>query len=390
MNIQEKRKNLKKVVLKKLNADLERVADLAENKLSNVIEGSNFEVPLLENFEDAEVLKWYRINIENGKSGDGSAYHIYIKKGSCDRNAPLCIFFSGGGVAWDKWMAERPVSSGKIVSNEPNYYWNNLRPVTQLMNIGIGITDLREKGNPFYKWNFVVITYSTGDFHIGQNEYTYLSGEEEKTVYFHGYINYTEAMKVSKEFFDNPEKMLIAGDSAGGFAVSLLSDEILEKWYPGCENVTLYSDSSELCNEDWHDIAQKVWKAPKRCYEPLVSSNLVVDGYANLYKKYGDKIKYLYSGSPNDYLLSSFRNDVINHKYKTDKDIQADYEIEFHSMLEQLKEINPKFGIYVYNWKNRVHSGGGTIHTAVRTLYFYVSKRGGIALKDWLIEATKY
>ena len=57
---------------------------------------------------------------------------------------------------------------GTVAAGAPNYYWNNLRPFTQFMNINIGITETDTARNPFDDWNFVVITYATGDFHVGQ------------------------------------------------------------------------------------------------------------------------------------------------------------------------------------------------------------------------------
>ncbi len=42
--------------------------------------------------------QWYRLPVQDGICGDGSAYHIYINYGSCDS---LCVFFSGGGMVWD-------------------------------------------------------------------------------------------------------------------------------------------------------------------------------------------------------------------------------------------------------------------------------------------------
>ena len=56
----------------------------------------------------------------------------------------LCVFLSGGGVAWNEYTAARPVTGGKVAAGLPNYYWNNLRPFTQIMNINIGIMDFIE------------------------------------------------------------------------------------------------------------------------------------------------------------------------------------------------------------------------------------------------------
>jgi len=147
---------------------MHKTGDMVEQSISNRIEGTQLEAPIL--LGKPEEHKWYRIPLSEGLSGDGSEYHIYLKKGTTDH---LCIFFSGGGVAWNEYTAARPVTGGRVAAGEPNFYWNNLRPFTQIMNINIGITEAGKERNPFNDWNFVVITYATGDFHVGNNEFPY-------------------------------------------------------------------------------------------------------------------------------------------------------------------------------------------------------------------------
>ena len=50
-------------------------------------------------FATPEEKVWYRVPIPEGRCGDGSEYHIYIRKGCSDK---LCVFFSGGGIAINK------------------------------------------------------------------------------------------------------------------------------------------------------------------------------------------------------------------------------------------------------------------------------------------------
>ena len=44
-------------------------------------------------------------------------------------------------MAWNAYSASRPVTGGRIAAGVPNFYWNNLRPFTQVMNIHFGITE---------------------------------------------------------------------------------------------------------------------------------------------------------------------------------------------------------------------------------------------------------
>ena len=147
----------------------ERIGDRAEQAIGNMIEKTPLEVPELlvrpgdvhfrdgsrspesgsvfaergqKGFFSEEDIpaphQWYRVPVEGGKTADGSEYHIYIKKGASDH---LCVFLSGGGIAWNPYTAARPVTGGRVLAWHPNYYWSNLRPFTQVFNIGIGITD---------------------------------------------------------------------------------------------------------------------------------------------------------------------------------------------------------------------------------------------------------
>ena len=78
-----------------------RAGNFFENSIGKTISDSNLAAPVLEG--DPEPGTWYRIDIPDGISGDGSGYYIYLRKGTNDH---LCIFFSGGGVAWlcSKWL----------------------------------------------------------------------------------------------------------------------------------------------------------------------------------------------------------------------------------------------------------------------------------------------
>ena len=201
-----------------------RAGDFVENSLGKVVENSPRKAPVLS--ESPEKMTWYRVPLENGISGDGSEYYIYVKLAD---PAKLCIFFSGGGVAWNEYTAARPVTGGKVASGQPNFYWNNLRPFTEIMNIHAGITDLDDVKNPFRDWSFVFITYATGDFHVGNNDYHYINENgDEEILHFHGYSNFLESMKVAKSLFPNPGNLLIAGNSAGAFAVPALAGKIID------------------------------------------------------------------------------------------------------------------------------------------------------------------
>ncbi len=360
-----------------------KVGDLVENRIGRAVEESSFNAEVLP--ENPETMTWYKVPIEKGMSGDGSEYHIYVKKADPEK---LCIFFSGGGVAYNEYMAARPVTGGKVAAGLPNYYWNNLRPFTQIMNINVGITDIISDKNPFRDWSFVVITYATGDFHVGNNELPY-TGEDgsENVLHFHGYVNFLESMKVSKSLFPNPSKMLIAGNSAGAFAVPALAGEILDDYYPNTKNITLFSDSGQLLYKNWRKTAKSIWMTKESIWKSIHSENITLDWYKSLYAKYGDRFRYLYSSSVYDYLLSAYYNDIITKQYKTDTEVQKEYKKQLIVMVGELKELTPHFGMFINEWKIPLITMGGTVHTSVREYYFTKFTQDGITMAKWLTDA---
>ena len=114
----------------------------------------------------------------------------------------------------------------------------------------------------------------------------------------------------------------------------------------------------------------------------------MLEWYRNLYQKWGDRLKYLYASSTRDYLLSAYYNDVVNNVYRTDSEVQEDYFRQLKVMIHELKELTPRFGIFLNDWKNLFLTRGGTVHTAVREKQFYHKTRSGEVMADWLSDAV--
>ena len=363
---------------------LVRIGDFLDERLNSDFRRRHYEAPLLEG--RPRELVWYRIPIPEGTTGDGSEYHIYLKRGT---NKNLCVFLSGGGVAWNEYTAARPTTGGKVAAGLPNYYWNNLRPFTQVYNIHQGMMQIGNLDNPFHDWNIVVITYATGDMHIGDADFPYTAEDgSEQILRFHGYRNFLAAMERAVKYFRKPRRLLIAGDSAGGFAVPALTPEILNTYYPGCEKVTVLSDSAQLLYRRWRSTARNVWKARPQFWEPLRGNNITLDWYRALYREMGEKLQYLYAGSPRDHLLSAYYNDVVNNEFRSDRAALEHFEKQMRNMVLQLKEVTPSFGVFVYPWRSPLH-GGGTLHTAVRHPQFYLPTPDGVSMARWLGDAVE-
>ena len=396
----------------KLQQLQERIGDRAENAIGSMIENSRLKAPELSvgpgepgaeapalfvrpgrgpGFEipEPEAYVWYRVPVEGGQTADGSAYHIYVRKGASDH---LCVFLSGGGIAWNPYTAARPVTGGRVLAWEPNYYWSNLRSFTQVYNIGVGITDNSARRNPFRDWNFVVVTYATGDLHLGRNRYCYRDDEGvKKTLLFHGYDNFLASMRIARTLFPCADRLLIAGESAGAFAVPALAEQIHREFYPMCgdDQVILFSDSALLLNKGWKKTAADVWNIREDLVKQIRTRNITLDWYRGVYARRGEHYRYLYASSVQDYLLSAFYNDLKNKKYDTDEKVQRIFQRQLREMVRELRKITSAFGIYLYDWHRPVLYRGGTIHTMVRQPEFYLHRRGMPSMAKWLSQAVE-
>ena len=359
---------------------IDKTADALDERLSQKMEGSALEAPIL--IGEPQLGTWYRIPLIDGMAADGSPIHIYLRKGTGEK---LCLFFSGGGLAWNEYTAAHPTTGGPLLSGRPNYYYNNLRPVTQLLNIGAGIMETSER-NPFFDYNFIVITYATGDFHIGQNDYKY-TGEDgtEQVLHFHGYRNYQAAMAQASYYFPSPSSLLIAGDSAGGFAVPALAEEIADKWYPDCHDITLLTDASLLCYDGWQHTIRDLWKATEDKYACIHDEDLTYSWYKKLLTRNPDRFKCLYCGSVYDYVLSTYYNDINNRIFATDTEVQAIFRKQLSRMVWRLIDLEPSFHFMIHNLKKPLTRG--TIHTAIRRIWFYTPTQG-TTIATWLHEAV--
>ena len=140
-------------------------------------------------------------------------------------------------------------------------------------------------------------------------------------------------MKAAVSLFPNPSKLLIAGDSAGAFAVPALSGIIADEFYPDCRDITLFSDSAQLLYKDWRQTARDIWKADKRFFEPLHTDNIFLDWYGELLSTRPDRFRCLYASTTHDYLLSTFLNDVMNKSYSTDGAVQGLFYRQLQEMV---------------------------------------------------------
>jgi hypothetical protein len=326
---------------------------------------------------------WYRLPLPREKAccSESSTYSVYLKKGAANK---LIVFFGGGGVSWNEYSASKPTTLTRVLMRKETFYFPKVNWVQELMSGGILAE--KELHNPFHDWNFILLPYASGDFHVGNHDFAYTDEKGKRRVLYHyGARNITASLEAVKDIFPPPDQLLIAGESAGAFGCVAQAAHVVD-FYPGSKNVTVYADSGQLYSPIWKETARDVWKAEPDLWECIQTNNLILDWFRLLYIKLGDRVNYMNSCSYHDGLLATYQKKLNHGLFKLDQPALD----EFHGYLAEtnktlLQEI-PGFRCHIsaleYNPKN-----DSTTHTATRFKRFYTKNEQGISNADWLNDA---
>lgn len=313
---------------------------------------------------EPEIGKWYDVPVENAFSSDGSEWHGIFRKGTENK---VVVYFFGGGVSITPETSE----GGK------EFYATTMLAQDFVAQGGIGSS---ADDNPFKDWSFIVIPYATGDFHAGTGIY-----EGEKTVYHTGYNNYSAFVEQIKPYVGEPDTLLVTGFSAGGFATSLLADDVIDR-FPSAGNVTVCVDSSLLLYDGWHDTAVDLWRTPSEISDRLTTDNLVLDSLTALYEKRGDSVKILFDCSYRDDTLMQYQSYIDTGKMDKTKELGDDFQQDLKEMVFALQANIPDVGIYIWN-NGEDADTHNTQHTIISSNVF--DKLGNDrSVGEWIFDAV--
>ena len=317
-----------------------------------------------------EINKWYRITPKDAKSSDGSEWHGIFKLGN-DKNKVIVYFF-GGGVS----ITPKTSEGGK------EFYAINMMAQDFVALGGIG-SDAEE--NPFKDWTKIVVPYASGDFHTGTGEYHYKdSNGKEKIIYHNGYNNYTLLMNEVKKYVDyeNVDTLLVTGFSAGGFATSLLSDDVIN-YFPNANNITVAVDSSLLLYDDWHKSATELWKSPQEISDRLTGNNIVLDSLVALHNKRGNTVKILFDCSVIDDTLQQYQAYINHGKMGKTKEYGNKFQKDLKQMVNDLQTNIDGVGIYIWEYATDAETKN-TQHTIISS-NFLDKLEDNKSIADWMI-----
>ena len=176
----------------------------------------------------------------------------------------------------------------------------------------LGIFNVNHEDNPVREWNFVLIPYCTGDYHSGSAQNVTVEGVDGDQQ-FMGYQNMKLFVDVIAPYFKGKvDKILLAGDSAGGFGTLFSYALFAPKFDP--TPITLLDDSGPLFEDQFLTPCYQVFMRdlwgmddvfPEDCVNCILNDG---GGMVNL-------MSYLPTAFPNGrFAIFSDDGDVVGRK----------------------------------------------------------------------------
>lgn len=325
---------------------------------------------------------WYSISPEGAVCSDGSVWQGRIRFG---RENKLLLYFLGGGVSLDEYSAARSYSA----VGGGAFYFDRDDGVTDRRITG-GICSAGQE-NPFRNWTVAVFPYTTADFHAGTGDAAYIAMDGGEAALRHrGYANFSLMLEKILPLAGNPEALMIAGYSAGGFGAAMLADEIIGR-FENVQNVTVAVDAALLLHQNWRGIARDRWHAPEEILERIRTDNLTLDHLRSLSRAHGNRVKILFSSSVRDGALAMYQNYMDGGSYEATEEYGEIYRRNLQDMVDELLAEIPGAGVFIWDGLPYSDEAGSALtqHTVMYTDDFFRPLGDGVSLAQWMAAASE-
>lgn len=332
--------------------------------------------------------QWQKIYLPDATCAFGDPYCIHIRPG----DPRLLVFYlEGGGVSWNRESAKWPGTpeTTETYHHVPLYsVIADHNPSVSSIQTGAwsGLLSSTEE-NPLAGWSMVIVPYATGDFHTGTGDLTFTAADgSERVLHHHGYLNLQKVLQVTRECFPAVERLLICGESAGAYGVAAVSGDVMDA-YPDCADVTLLCDSA-LMSDDWSETVRNIWQAPPHIAGALRTENLVADWFEALYRRYGNRARYLYACGCRDETLMTFRHYIDDGRFIQEEAYGEAFCAALGDMYRRLKASVPGFTAYIHDFEKE-RLAPGVKHCIFANGCYTGQSMGGVTPLAWLSDAME-
>ncbi|OQW60648.1 MAG: hypothetical protein A4S17_10210 [Proteobacteria bacterium HN_bin10] len=297
--------------------------------------------------------------------GADPAYRFWFRRGASDG---LVIFFDGGGACWDDVTCAIP-RLRHAARDDDGFYKAELID-SDNPNRFSGIFDLGNPRNPVRDWSFVYVPYCTGDVHSGSNtaHYTDPDTGEAYTIEHRGADNFRAVLRWMKDSLAEPERLLVAGSSAGAYGAATHYTRIRQA-YPDARTMMFGDAGQGVTTQAFLDQRERSWRfaAPRG----LLPRNAAITPDTDL-------VALLAARFPEDrFAQYTTTHDITQSSFYALMGAENACATWTNAMTEALhrRQGAGNFRSYV---------AAGETHSILRTPRFYTERSAGAPLAEWL------
>lgn len=164
--------------------------------------------------------QWTWVDVPESRCADGSPTGFGVNL--APSSDTVVLFLQGGGACWDGITCLGPVPTSFYVTTG----YNRLAFDTDVARAAMLPMRRADPSNPFRGMHLVYVPYCTGDVHAGDrvNRYSFLGRTAE--MHHVGYRNIGYFLPRITATFPRARRVIVMGDSAGGFGAALNMDRV--------------------------------------------------------------------------------------------------------------------------------------------------------------------
>ncbi len=289
----------------------------------------------------------------------GTPFSFYVRPGHKDK---VLIFLNGGGACWSGDLCDLKI--------EPTPYIPFADFDHNVPDNHYGIFEIANEENPFKDWTMVFIPYCTGDVHLGNADKEYTTSRDTNIIIYHrGKANAMAAINWTAENIKDPEKIFVAGASAGSIASPYYAGVVAEL-YPASSVIQLGDGSGGYRSEVGAKETSLHWGTmngiPTWLVEDQDKEFLTFEDIYILTSKKFPNIQFSQINAAYDkdqeYFLKLLGNESPLYPLLTEN-------------LNDIASVVPDFTYYTYS---------GNVHTVLRSPIFYTYTTEGVSIVDWV------
>ena len=232
------------------------------------------------------------------------------------------------------------------------------------------MADLDNPQNPFKDWFQAFVPYCTGDIHWGNQTKTYHWGGADHIINHKGFVNVSAVLDWIQTNFDEPEKLVVTGCSAGAYG-SVMGAAHIHNLYPDVPLYQLGDAGAGVMTEAFMNNGFPNWGAIETIPD-WVPGLQIPWQELTLVKLYTELANYYAADRWSQYTTA---HDEVQRSFYAAMGGTGDWSQLMMTSIQEIETGTANFHAY---------TAPGEIHCITPLDIFYTRTVNGVKFVDWL------